>query len=134
VKDDYSNLISNIFWGNVRVLVNKTGLQDKEFERKAGIKKSVYTNGKNYKYCPSIVIALKIAKILGVTVDFLLTEQKDVLTENTFTEYLLTKEEIEYVELWRKLSPEIKSLNKKQLSVTVEYEEHKKEEQKQKKS
>jgi len=38
MKDDYSNLISNIFGGNVRVLVNKTGLQDKEFERKAGIK------------------------------------------------------------------------------------------------
>jgi len=49
------------------------------------------------------------------------------LTENNFTEYLLTKEEIEYVELWRKLSPEIKPLNKKQLSVTVKYEEHKKE-------
>lgn len=61
------------FWDNVSTELEYLGMTGKTLSEKAGIAASSITKGKKLGSCPSAETAVKIAKILGVSVEYLVS-------------------------------------------------------------
>ena len=56
---------------------DRLGLKDADIAREAGITKSTFSDWKNGRSCPKDEKLRKIAKVLGVTVDYLKTGEEE---------------------------------------------------------
>ncbi|MBQ5473048.1 MAG: helix-turn-helix transcriptional regulator [Treponema sp.] len=61
------------FWANVDTEIKKRNIERKELASAVGFNVSLFTKGIQSNSSPSVDIAYKIAKELGVTVEYLMT-------------------------------------------------------------
>ena len=61
------------FWDNVAIELDYLGMTEKYLSEKVGIAASGITKGKRLGSCPAADTAVKIAKILGVSVEYLVS-------------------------------------------------------------
>ena len=81
------------FWENVAIELDYLGMTEKSLSEKVGIAASGITKGKRLGSCPSADTAVKIAKILGVSVEYLVSGLKSSSEEiqNTITNEQIRK-------------------------------------------
>ena len=71
------------FWDNVAIELDYLGMTGKALAEKAGIAASSIAKGKSLGSSPSADTAVKIAKILGVSVEYLVSgKQSNTVIEN----------------------------------------------------
>lgn len=66
----------NSFWDNVACELDYLGMTNKALAQKVGITASNIGKGQKQGSCPSAETAVKIAKVLGVSVEYLVTGNK----------------------------------------------------------
>ena len=73
-------MTEDVLMNNLKVLRAKHDLSQEELAEKAGVTRVTVNNIENRKWVPSTVLALRIARILGVTLEevFWLAEVGDV--------------------------------------------------------
>lgn len=101
------------FRERLREQIEFCGLLDKEVAARAGITKRAIDSYVGSESCmPSAEVAVKLAKVLGVTVEYLVTgENPDGLSENdTIFEELQNPETIKLIKNYAKLSDHDKKL------------------------
>lgn len=64
------------FWENVDEELKFRGMERKELGAKAGFPESYISKGIARKSCPSADLALRIAKVLNVSIEYLLTGEE----------------------------------------------------------
>ncbi len=75
----------NSFWDNVAQELEYLGMTNKALAEKVGITASNIGKGQKQGSSPSVETAVKIAKVLGVSVEYLVNgNQKDEKTDNSF--------------------------------------------------
>lgn len=110
-ENSYSKLMT--FRERLREQIEFCGLLDKEVAARAGITKRAIDSYVGSESCmPSAEVAVKLAKVLGVTVEYLVTgENPDGLSENdTIFEELQNPETIKLIKNYAKLSDHDKKL------------------------
>lgn len=86
----------NSFWGNVAIELEYLGMTNKALAEKVGITASNIGKGQKQGSSPSAETAVKIAKVLGVSVEYLVTgnrlpDKNSHGTENENRYHLLRK-------------------------------------------
>ena len=85
------------FWDNVVNELNYIGMTNKALAEKAGFDPSNIGRGLRYKSSPSAETAVKIAKILNVTVEYLVNGNDSYMSESKikFKKYSHTLEKLD---------------------------------------
>ena len=85
------------FWDNVVNELNYIGMTNKALAEKAGFDPSNIGRGLRYKSSPSAETAVKIAKILNVTVEYLVNGNDSYMSESKikFKKYSRTLEKLD---------------------------------------
>lgn len=94
------------FWQNVDTELAYQGMTRKELAEKAECSVSIFTKGNKINCEPSVILAMRIANILGVSIDYLLTGKTNV------NEDFLKIENSEQIRLYRKYHKLIKKCEK----------------------
>ena len=95
------NSIDMAFWDNVAIELDYLGMTNKELAEKVGITASNIGKGQKQRSSPSADTAVKIASVLGVTVEYLVTGSNTPTNKNK-------DQESEQLRLYRKHSEIIK--------------------------
>ena len=95
------NSIDMAFWDNVAIELDYLGMTNKELAEKVGITASNIGKGQRQGSSPSADTAVKIASVLGVTVEYLVTGSNTPSNKNK-------DQESEQLRLYRKHSEIIK--------------------------
>ena len=95
------NSIVMAFWDNVAIELDYLGMTNKELAEKVGITASNIGKGQRQGSSPSADTAVKIASVLGVTVEYLVTGSNTPSNKNK-------DQETEQLRLYRKHSEIIK--------------------------
>ena len=95
------NSITMAFWDNVAIELDYLGMTNKELAEKVGITASNIGKGQRQGSSPSADTAVKIASVLGVTVEYLVTGSNTSSNKNK-------DQESEQLRLYRKHSEIIK--------------------------
>ena len=95
------NSIDMAFWDNVAIELDYLGMTNKELAEKVGITASNIGKGQKQGSSPSADTAVKIASVLGVTVEYLVTGSNTPTNKNK-------DQESEQLRLYRKHSEIIK--------------------------
>ena len=95
------NSIVMAFWDNVAIELDYLGMTNKELAEKVGITASNIGKGQRQGSSPSADTAVKIASVLGVTVEYLVTGSNTPSNKNK-------DQESEQLRLYRKHSEIIK--------------------------
>lgn len=100
------------FRERLREQIEFCGLLDKEVAAKAGITKRAIDSYVGSEACmPSAEVAVKLAKVLGVTVEYLVTgEKSENSTDSTFLQELQNPQIKKLVKNFTKLSEHDKTL------------------------
>lgn len=92
------------FWDNVVNELDYLGMTNKSLAEKAGFDASNIARGIRFKSNPSVETAVRIAEILNVSVEYLVTGKDSKLTEfrdsvsiNKFKKYAKTLEKLESI-------------------------------------
>lgn len=92
------------FWDNVVNELDYLGMTNKSLAEKAGFDASNIARGIRFKSNPSVETAVKIAEILNVSVEYLVTgknskstEQQNSVNINKFKKYAQTIEKLESI-------------------------------------
>lgn len=92
------------FWDNVVNELDYLGMTNKSLAEKAGFDASNIARGIRFKSNPSVETAVKIAEILNVSVEYLVTgknskstEQQNSVNINKFKKYASTLEKLESI-------------------------------------
>ena len=83
------------FWENVDEELKFRGMERKELGSKAGFPESYISKGISRKSCPQADLAVKIASVLGLSVEYLVTGENKITTQNL-------EDEQKYLKLYRK--------------------------------
>lgn len=95
------NSMDMAFWDNVAIELDYLGMTNKELAEKVGITASNIGKGQKQGSSPSADTAVKIASVLGVTVEYLVTGSNAPVNKNK-------DQESEQLRLYRKHSEIIK--------------------------
>ncbi len=100
------------FRERLREQIEFCGLLDKEVAARAGITKRAIDSYVGSEACmPSAEVAVKLAKVLGVSVEYLVTgENKALENENSFLEELKSVQTRQLIKNYSKLSDRDKNL------------------------
>ncbi len=90
------------FWARLDNLIEFKNLTRKEVAAQANFSYSSFTNGRKRESVPAADVALRIAKVLGVSVEYLL--------EGELPKIKSDKDLLELVKIYRKLSTRDKSV------------------------
>lgn len=90
------------FWARLDNLIEFKNLTRKEVAAKAKFSYSSFTNGRKRESIPAADVALRIAKVLGISVEYLLEGELPEITND--------EELFELIKIYRKLSSRDKSI------------------------
>lgn len=95
------------FYERCEAIAEKKKLSFNEIGRKVGVSGAAITGWKNGSF-PKADVIVKVAKLLETSVEYLVTGQDN--------DYSILPEELEIIQLYRKIQPTLKSAAKEQLS------------------
>ena len=107
------NSIDMAFWDNVAIELDYLGMTNKELAEKVGITASNIGKGQKQGSSPSADTAVKIASVLGVTVEYLVTGSNTPTNKNKDQEseqLRLYRKHAEIIKKCEQLSPEKEKL------------------------
>lgn len=90
------------FWARLDNLIEFKNLTRKEVAAKANFSYSSFTNGRKRESVPAADVALRIAKALGVSVEYLLEGELPKIKDDG--------DLLELIKIYRKISPRDKSV------------------------
>lgn len=90
------------FWTRVDNLIEFKNLTRKEVAAKANFSYSSFTNGRKRESVPAADVALRIAKVLGVSVEYLLESELPKIKDD--------EDVLELIKIYRKISTRDKSV------------------------
>lgn len=90
------------FWSKIENLMEYKNISRKELAAKANFSYSSFTNGIKRNSIPAADVALRIAKVLGTTVEELFDEKAEITSES--------KKALQLVQTYSKLSERDKSV------------------------
>ncbi|MBD5437940.1 MAG: helix-turn-helix transcriptional regulator [Treponema sp.] len=90
------------FWARLDNLIEFKNLTRKEVAANAKFSYSSFTNGRKRESVPAADVALRIAKVLGVSVEYLLEGELPTIKDD--------KDLLELIKIYRRISPRDKSV------------------------
>ena len=104
------------FWQNVDMELDYQGMTRKELAEKADCSVSIFTKGNKINCEPSVILAMRIANILGVSIDYLLTGKSNVNEDFSKIE---NSKQIRLYRKYHKLIKKCENLSPENLSLLI---------------
>ena len=97
----------NSFWGRTKPLIKAHNMTQDLFARKMGFSVNTFKNWIYYDRIPDLSAAYDIAKVLGVTLDYLIGGKDKEMAEMRFKEIELRKTAAEILKLTENIQEQL---------------------------